>query len=271
MTATAKRLPVTEARLEAALMPGVKSGEKTVSDQASDTQNVARDVVLPNGVRPASASELKMRADVTAYLREKRPDAVILNELQVGGCRADLAMVEPQKITLFELKSERDKLDRAAEQMKAFRGHAHEAILVADAKFFDRAPYQDGRERCAWMHEGTNGCLVWHYPQPPKDVDLGAGGLYRWQFEYIRSHQTEPKATTFLHLLWRDEMIAEAKRHNIPFKSKMAMWDISRAMAWHMTGREICEAVCRQLANRGRWYERGDPQEAYQPISAGML
>lgn len=225
------------------------------------------EAVRPNGVRRASESELKLRAAVTAYLREQRPDAVILNELQVGGCRADLAMIEPQRVTLFELKSERDKLDRAADQLRAFRAHAHETVLVADRKFFDRTPYDNGNPRCAWEHEVGRGCLVWHYPQPPENASLGDGEMYRWRFEYIRSHQTEPMATTFLHLLWRDEMIAEAKRHNVPFNRKMAMWDISRAMAWHMTGREICEAVCRQLANRGRWYDRSDPNEPYQPAS----
>lgn len=222
---------------------------------------------LPNGVRPASSAELEMRAVVTAYLREKKPEAVILNELQVGGCRADLAMIEPRRVTLFELKSERDKLDRAPEQLRAFCAHAHETVLVADARFFDRSPYADGRPRCAWQHDFAKGCLVWHYPQPSEDSEITNGGMYLWKFEYVRSHQTEPMATTFLHLLWRDEMIAEAKRHNVPFKHKMAMWDISRAMAWHMTGREICEAVCRQLANRGRWYERADPTETYQPAS----
>lgn len=205
-----------------------------------------------------------MRADVTAYCRRERPGCAILNELAVGGCRADLAMIEKRTVTLFELKSKRDKLDRAADQMSAFRKHSHQAILVVDEKFFDRSPYTNGSPRCAWSHEGTRSSDVWCYPEPPTDADIGNGGMYRWRLDNHFNHISEPHATPFLHLMWRDEMIAEAKRHKISFKPKANMWDISRAMAWSMTGQQIAEAVCRQLANRARWYESGGAQ-SYRP------
>jgi hypothetical protein len=191
-----------------------------------------------------------MRDVVAAHLRAAIPNVRIVHELVCGSCRADIAAVSIDRIVLVELKSERDVLKRAEKQMDTFGRLAHGAVLVLDQKFFDRTPYNNGAARCVapdgW--ERSVDGEVWHYPQPSPSADYGSGSLYRWQLP--RPSLRQPRAFDFLGLLWRAELVDEAVRHRIDAHRKMDMVTIAAAMAWHMTGREIAEAVCRQLRLR---------------------
>lgn len=186
------------------------------------------------------------------------PDARIIHEMVVGGCRADLAAVSPERVVLVEIKSEKDTLRRLPMQLKAFRRAAHEVIVVAHEKWFDRTPYNTGQPRCvpgAEIADIVNAqCDVWMYPEPPAPTHIVNGG---WHRSRSWSPQLEPRASELLLLLWRAELLAEADRHRVCTSRGATVMHIVREMSWHMTGREIAQAVCRQL--RRRPFPEADP------------
>lgn len=197
-----------------------------------------------------SADERKMRDEVADYLRSSLPNVRIVHELVMGHVnRADLAAIGRDRIVAVEIKSARDVLKRAEKQMDTFTRLAHHAILVLDQKFFDREPYDSGGARCA-APDGVDrsGGEIWHYPRPAPSADYGGGSMYQWRLP--RPTLKQPRAFNFLGLLWRSELVAEAQRHGIDATRRMDMVAISSQMAWQMTGREIAEAVCRQLRAR---------------------
>ena len=161
----------------------------------------------------ASPAEREMRAAVAERLRLLMPDARIVHELVCGERRADLAAVQPERITLIELKSERDKLDRCEGQMDTFCKVGHRAILVAHERWFDRTPYNTGHERCTWPGENSHRYTVWHYPEPPQDNPTVAS-WYRWKIE--PPCLAQPPARFLLGLLWAAEL-----RHDVRYTASM--------------------------------------------------
>ena len=158
---------------------------------------------------------------------------------------------------LFELKSERDTLDRAERQMRSFSEHGHATVLVAHERWFDRAPYNNGAPRMVWPRDRYQAEEIWAYPEPAP----GSPGndFHAWRLP--RPSLRQPRAATMLGLLWRSELMAECGRHRISCSLRSNMTTMIEQMAWLMTGREIAEAVCRQL--RGRPFPEADA-----PLSA---
>ena len=75
----------------------------------------------------SSAAEERIRLKAETAMRAAFPEARIIHELMVlqGGCRIDLAAVEPDRLILVEVKSERDVLTRLERQRE-------QATAVAD-------------------------------------------------------------------------------------------------------------------------------------------
>ncbi|WP_224406148.1 hypothetical protein [Afifella sp. IM 167] len=199
-----------------------------------------------------SEAERELRDAVVAHLHDAMPKARVVHELVCGGCRADLAAVERDRLTLFEIKSERDTLVRLAEQVRQFTRAAHAVVVVAHEKHFDRTPYKNGQPRFAAPDElhspgGHRYDELWCAP-PDADDGTGFRGLYRWHLP--RWSQKQPQAYYLLDLLWRDELIAEASAHQVPFGKRPTRHVLITQMVWEMTGREIAQAVCRQLRRR---------------------
>jgi len=65
----------------------------------------------------ASEAEKRLRDKADAELRRQFPDARIIHEFDVGGCRLDIAAICPDRMILAEIKSERDVLDRLPRQL----------------------------------------------------------------------------------------------------------------------------------------------------------
>ncbi|MBM3082678.1 hypothetical protein IMF23_04405, partial [Chelatococcus daeguensis] len=179
--------------------------------------------------------------------------ARVIHELKCGGRRADLAAVEREQIWLFEIKSERDTLDRLGDQVKAFSSASHYTIVVAHERWFDREPYANGTPRLSWPHRTAGPHGTWCYPDP--SADISPYGLYRWRLPARTMRQ--PHALRLLELLWRAELQWECERHGIPFRSRDTAPMLMERMAWRMTGEQIARAVCRQL--RARWFPEADP------------
>ena len=98
---------------------------------------VAATAETPARVRRGSAAEWEIRDALVLYLRAHLPQARIIHELVCGGRRVDVAAVEPERILLFEIKSEKDTLDRVEAQTKAFALYGHFVAVVAAAKWFE--------------------------------------------------------------------------------------------------------------------------------------
>jgi len=197
----------------------------------------------------ASPEERGMRDAVAAHLRKLLPGARIVHELVVGGCRADLAAVETERVTIFEIKSAKDTLKRLDNQLTQFSRAAHVTILVADIKWFDREPYkQSGQPRLAGREEWRVADGVWCYPEPTHEEYPLTGSFYTWRLP--RPSLSQPHAHRLLNLLWRDECAVEAHKHRVSIGPRTRQSDIIEAMAYHMTGQEIAKAVCRQLRQR---------------------
>lgn len=191
-----------------------------------------------------SASERAIRDAVASHIRRELPKARIIHELVCGGSRADLAAVDHQRVLLFEVKSEKDVLARLPTQMRDFVGVGHGVVLVAHERWFDRTPYNNGAPRLAWEHESDWRCNVWAYPEATADEHR------RYQWRLPTFSMTQPRAALLLGLLWKSELLEEAARHRIAVTSRSRCPDIIDLMAWLMTGREIAQAVCRQLRAR---------------------
>ena len=148
-------------------------------------------------------------------------------------------------MTLVEIKSQRDTLERCDAQMAAFEEHGHTALLVAHTCWFDHEPYHNGSPRLAWGHSFPRRSSIWHFPEPEASTP---GYFYRWSVN--RPGLPQPAPRKFLGLLWRDELIAECARHRVDCGKRPNMPSMIDQMAYLMTGREITHAVCRQLRAR---------------------
>lgn len=200
--------------------------------------------------RRSSPAEREIRDALVAYLRWVMPFARIVHELPVGGNRADVAAIEPERLALFEIKSERDTLKRAEAQMGTFAACSHAAVMVAHIRWFERRE-SDGYLR--WLGpEVPFPSAVWAYPEPSPSPS--GYGWHRW--ELPRERYLPPHGLDLLSLLWLDEMRFEAQLHGICGMSNKTRAVVMRALNWRLTGAEVCRAVCRQL--RSRDFPEGD-------------
>ena len=190
-----------------------------------------------------SASERLIRDAVVARARELMPDARIIHELVVGWCRADVAAVEPDRVTLFEIKSEKDTLDRLEKQASTFVKSSHQAVFVLHEKWFANREWMTGE-----IYAGK----TWRFPEPDR--------TNRWisnVWDLPPPTLKQPAPRVLLDLMWRAEMVVEAIWHGVRADRRMNMERIKDEMVWAMTGRQITEAVCRQL--RARAFPEADP------------
>lgn len=195
-----------------------------------------------------SADERAIRDAVHDWLRVNCPGDRVIHELVVGGCRADLAAVGSERVVLFEIKSRKDKLDRLAEQVRQFSRASHDTVVVADERWFDRTPYANGADRFVpseALSAGAGHAAVWAYPEDRDRRINGVWSFQRWSYE-----RPQPHAARLLELLWKEELLRECFRHRISATTRTTCPDMTREMAWHMTGKEIARAVCRQLRQR---------------------
>jgi len=197
-----------------------------------------------------SEAEEAIRSAVVEWCRVNLPTARVLHELPVGGCRADLAAIEPMRLILFEIKSEKDKLDRLELQVKHFRRASHATVIVAARKWFDETPYRNGQARLVWPHE-TRAPSVWCHPDPGAEYAMG---LHHWRL--VAPDRRPPDPWLLLEVLWREEIVTEARDAGLKFGMRWAKIDLMKLMVDEMPGRRITEAVCRQLRSR--------PPSAYQ-------
>ncbi|MFG1187861.1 hypothetical protein [Xanthobacter aminoxidans] len=226
---------------------------------------VAATAETPARVRRGSAAEWEIRDALVLYLRAHLPQARIIHELVCGGRRVDVAAVEPERILLFEIKSEKDTLDRVEAQTKAFTRYGHFVAVVAAAKWFEVRKFQTLPGSYAiWKGpELPSGAETWRYPEIAGDTRGG------WKLPGRgREGRSKPLASPdLLELLWNSELRTEAARAGMRVPSRWTRCDLFHAMSWEMPGRDVTRAVCRQLRSRP-FVEADPPIEEVTPCLA---
>lgn len=229
-----------------------------------------------------SLDEQEIRNAVVARLRELLPDARIVHELNVAGQgsnRIDVAAITKQHIVGVEIKSRKDVLKRLDEQWKAFNDVCHFVVVAAHEKHFadfresywrEDMPAKRHLNHPLFFGKWNHDYRVWPYLMPP----LGAEGRTRldgrhWFFDRHNQLQRIPQATRMLDMLWAAELQAECRSHRVACSSRSTRPDMIRDLAWHLTGKEVTHAVCRQLRQRS-FAEADAPIYAEPPAAASQ-
>lgn len=208
-----------------------------------------------------SSAEVEIREAVVKRFRELWPDARIIHEMNVegGAARADVVAVQPDRLWICEIKSERDTLTRLPDQVKFFGPCCHALIIAAHDKWTksrgmtEPHPKHGGRSMIPSLLDEAAAGLgryydTWTYPEP----EMRSGR--DWRAPYT-SHV--PWYHRMVHLLWSDEIRAVAGEHRISCTPRTPGYKLAVDLSKMLTGREIERAVCKHL--RARTFAEADP------------
>lgn len=220
----------------------------------------------------SSEAEREVRDAVVARLRVLLPKARIVHELNIAGqgsSRIDVAAVGPDYLVGIEIKSEKDKLTRLADQWEAFNKVCDVVIVAAHRKHFEEwrnsHARADVKPTLSLRHDMAGDWKLsnhlWCYPS---EQELHLRGQYEkhgWNIGRRASFSTSkpkpPRAVTMLEMLWRDELASVCYRHGFAATSRSTRPTMIYDLAMGLTGREIKQAVCTEL--RGRVFAEADP------------
>lgn len=206
----------------------------------------------------SSADEEEIRQAVVARLRALMPAARIVHELNVAGHgsnRIDVAAIGQKAIVAVEIKSRKDTLKRLDDQWAAFSACCHLVLVSAHEKHFveHREDYwradvpSELRLNAPGFSRWERRNSVWRFPRPECEPHRYEKP---WTFCPVKDVQRQPKAAAMLAMLWASELRSECGRHRLACDARRTIPVMITDMVWNMTGREICEAVCRQLRQR---------------------
>lgn len=171
---------------------------------------------------------------------ESEPDTLVIHELGLMGgiTRVDVAVING-RIHGYEIKSERDKLDRLLEQANTYNKIFDNVTLVCGERHLDaglrQVPFWWG-VKCATT--GARGAVHLHQVRRPK-----------------RNNDLDPRAIAAL--LWRNEALDVLSRwgadQGVRSKSKAALFD---RLAATLPLKELRGEVRRALKIRENWRDR---------------
>jgi hypothetical protein len=212
-----------------------------------------------------SSAEADVRDAVVARLRQSRPEARIIHEINCstyGPTRIDVLAVSPDEIIAVEVKSAKDKLDRLPKQIASMKGCAHHVIAALHQKFlvekstnkwaahFER----DGHFylRAVPPDIEASGVSVWIFPETRRAmmgvVEGGFDHMASWQMPQRRFDNALPGSA--IDILWRDEMAWLCGKLGIATGRRSTMTDMAAALRWNCSGRELTKGVCAALRSR---------------------
>jgi hypothetical protein len=169
-------------------------------------------------------------------LHRDEPDTLVLDELGLcqGTARVDIAVVNGS-LNGFEIKSERDTLERLPGQQEVYSRALNQVTIVAGGSHIQKVilavPDWWGVEHV----EATDDGLV---------------------FLTLREPQNNPAIDAFAvaQLLWREEALDLLKEHGLErgmvSKPRRALW---AKLATHLHTDELCDAVRLRLKARVNW------------------
>lgn len=215
-----------------------------------------------------SPAEGEIRDAVVARIRERRPTARIIHEINVAGQgtnRIDLIAVDQAEIIAVEIKSAKDKLDRLPAQVEAMRGAAHQTIVALHEKFLVEQPTnqwsahyeRDGQHFLKRLPDGLRWVNSWVYPELRRNPKAdGYDDLARWRFPERPAEVSLPPGA--LDFLWRNELYDLCGALRIAVGKRSPMGPMVRALRWHCNGKELTQGVCAAL--RARRCIEADPE-----------
>lgn len=217
-----------------------------------------------------SESEAEIRDAVVARIRQHRPQARIIHEINVstyGPNRIDVMAVDRAEIISVEIKSAKDKLDRLETQMQAMQAVSHHAIAALHEKFLVEqsanrwvAHYErDGTFYLRTLPDirplRTDNC--WVYPETRRAMQ-GANLDFHARWSFPNQHLEAPLPHGALNLLWRDELFELCGALRVSVGKRATMGPMAAALRWHCTGAELTRGVCAVL--RARRCAEADPE-----------
>lgn len=215
-----------------------------------------------------SQAEGEIRDAVVARIRERRPEARIIHEINVstfGPNRIDLIAVDRAEIIAVEIKSAKDKLDRLPAQMKAMEAVAHHAIAAVHEKFLVEQvtnrwaahSERDGQFFMRTLPKGLESADAWVYPENRRAMHAdGFDDIAAWRFPSETTDTALPAAG--LDLLWRDELYHLCGTLRVAVGRRATMGEMTRLLRWHCNGKELTRGVCAML--RARRCKEADPE-----------
>lgn len=177
-----------------------------------------------------------MRDAVITWGRARWPDSRVIHELQIGGCRVDLAFVRPDNLIGIEIKSSLDVLDRLKNQVKHYTRHMPETWLAFAPK---------------WLAQVKDHC--------PRDMgwlqvaDGAVAEIFQFGPNYSGArpaHRDMMLTVPMLYLLLKPELQSLARQHGIRVTQKLDCMSLYRILARGLTGDQIVKGVCARLRAR---------------------
>lgn len=198
-----------------------------------------------------SEAEAEIRRAVVDRLRVLVPGCRIINEINAAsfGNRIDVLAVGLDRMVAVEIKSEKDKLDRLPDQIKAMRSVTPLVVSALHDKFFERG-IGDGfilPPRAA-IHS-----QAWRYA--PEDESRE----FHWSFRHWRQpRKVLPEGA--LLMLWREELHAICHGLKLKGVAKMTMEQAADEIRFRLTGEQVNAHIFRTLRAR-KCVEADEPME----------
>lgn len=220
-----------------------------------------------------SPAEGEIREAVVARIRQNRPDARIIHEINVssyGPNRIDLVAVDRAEIIAVEIKSAKDKLDRLPAQIEAMKRVAHHVVVALHEKFLveqQSNPWASHYERDGIHYIRTIPTGLergrgefWVFPERRRatksPIEGGHDSIAVWHFPRAPIETAPPEGA--LRMLWREELMALCGVLRVPASRRSDMASMTAALRWHCTGKELTRGICAML--RARRCAEADPE-----------
>ena len=239
-----------------------------------------------------SEAEERIRAKAEALLRAERPSARVIHELNTssGGPRLDLAAVDIDRLTLAEIKSERDVLSRLPDQIRAagkvsgdvrvFAAEKHKTALL-DA-LDEHLRDSEGKAIIEWTELKGGGRQGSMLPNPRYLPELKRCTVYietdrgfdvldsssQWLIErHAQGHIGHP--LDLLEMLWAEELRTVLADGGIACPKRASRYVTMRLAALGLTGSQIRRAVHKALLARP--FARSDTGVGAAPASSSLF
>lgn len=172
-----------------------------------------------------------MRTILFDYYEMQGKRLRIFEEFNIGRSRADAFMVS-EALTGFEIKSDRDSLERLSGQVKYYNLYCDTVHLVTGVKYADRA------QECLPDFWGIY-CIKQYRDK-------------RTELVLIREAKPNPKAKlkNQLRLLWRNELTAIIKRNGLGRVSGLNKHKLAEKLLEQLPAELLHKEICEELLER---------------------
>ncbi|MFT3985605.1 MAG: sce7726 family protein [Lachnospiraceae bacterium] len=169
-----------------------------------------------------------MRTILFDYYEMQGKRLRIFEEFNIGRSRADAFMVS-EELTGFEIKSDRDSLERLSGQIKYYNLYCDAVYLVTGVKYADRMQ--------EYLPDFWGIYCIKQYKDKHTELVL------------IREAKPNPEAKlkSQLRLLWRNELIAIIKRNGLGrvsgLNKQKLVEKLLKILPFELLHKEICEEL----------------------------